>query len=64
MVNGRFDATFPYITAQRPMFDMIATPPADKRHVVFETPHDVRLRRADLTREVLSWLDKYLGHVQ
>jgi|SRR5579872_208682 len=64
MVNGRFDATFPYVTAQRPMFDMIGTPAADKRHVVFETPHDVRLRRADLTREVLSWLDKYLGHVQ
>jgi len=31
------------------------TPAADKRHVVFDTPHDVRLRRTDLVREVLDW---------
>jgi hypothetical protein len=30
---------------------------------VFDTPHDVRLRRDDLTKEVLGWLDKYLGPV-
>jgi hypothetical protein len=63
MVNGRFDATFPYNTAQRPMFEMLGTPAADKRHVVFDTPHDVRFKRADLVREVLTWLDKYLGRV-
>jgi eukaryotic-like serine/threonine-protein kinase len=42
---------------------MLATPESDKRHVVFDTPHDVRLRSADLTREVLAWFDKYLGRV-
>jgi len=31
---------------------MLGTPDADKRHVVFDTPHDVRLRRADLIKEV------------
>lgn len=61
MVNGRYDATFPYETAQRPMFDAIATPAALKKHVVFETPHDVRQRRSDLIREVLAWLDAHLG---
>jgi hypothetical protein len=37
---------------------------ADKRQVVFDTPHDVRLRHDDLVREVLAWYDKYLGRVQ
>jgi dienelactone hydrolase len=63
MVNGRYDATFPYDSAQLPFFRMLGTAPADKRHVVFDTPHDVRLRRTDLVREVLDWYDKYLGRV-
>jgi formylglycine-generating enzyme required for sulfatase activity/dienelactone hydrolase len=63
MVNGRYDATFPFESAQKPLFRILGTPEADKRHVVFETPHDVRLRYADLTREVLAWFDKYLGRV-
>jgi dienelactone hydrolase len=64
MVNGRYDATFPYESAQLPLFRMLGTAAADKRHVVFDTPHDVRLRRTDLVREVLDWYDKYLGRVQ
>ena len=64
MVNGRYDATFPYDSAQLPFFRLLGTPATDKRHVVFDTPHDVRLRRADLVREVLDWYDKYLGTVQ
>jgi dienelactone hydrolase len=64
MVNGRYDATFPLATAQEPLFQMLGTPAADKKHVVFETPHDVRLRRNDLVREVLAWYDKYLGRVK
>ena len=64
MVNGRFDATFPYETAQQPLFKLLATPQADKRQVEFDTPHDVLLRRTDLVKEVLQWFDKYLGRVQ
>jgi formylglycine-generating enzyme required for sulfatase activity/dienelactone hydrolase len=63
MVNGRYDATFPYETAQLPMFRLLGSAAADKRHVVFDTPHDVRLRRDDLVKEVLNWFDKYLGRV-
>jgi pimeloyl-ACP methyl ester carboxylesterase len=63
MVNGRYDATFPLASAQEPLFRMLGTPDADKRHVVFDTPHDVRLRRPDLIKEVLAWYDKYLGRV-
>ena len=63
MVNGRYDVTFPVSTAQQPLFQMLGTPTADKRHVIFEAPHDVRLRREDLVREVLGWLDTHLGRV-
>ena len=63
MVNGRYDATFPFDSAQEPLLRMLGTPAADKRHVVFDTPHDVSLRRPDLVREVLAWYDKYLGRV-
>jgi dienelactone hydrolase len=64
MVNGRYDATFAHETGQLPMLRMIGTPAADKHQVLFETPHDVRLEHESLVREVLAWLDKYLGRVQ
>jgi dienelactone hydrolase len=63
MVNGRYDATFPPESAQLPLMKMLGTPDADKRQVVFDTPHDVSLRRSDLVKEVLAWYDKYLGRV-
>jgi dienelactone hydrolase len=63
MINGRYDATFPLDNAQLPLFRMLGTPVAHKRHVVFETAHDVRMQRPDLVREVLAWYDKYLGRV-
>jgi len=63
MVNGRYDWVFPLAASQEPLFNMLGTAPADKRHVVFDTPHDVRLRRDDLTKEVLAFFDNYLGKV-
>jgi len=63
MVNGRYDATFPYETAPLPLLRLLGAPSADKRHVVFDTSHDVRVRRDDLVKEVLAWYDKYLGRV-
>ncbi len=64
MVNGKYDAAFPYESSQLPLFNLLATRQADKRQVIFDTPHDVSLRRADLVKEVLQWYDKYLGRVQ
>jgi len=32
--------------------------------VVLPTPHDVRADRADLVKDVLGWLDKYVGRVE
>jgi dienelactone hydrolase len=64
MVNGRYDFTFSLERAQEPLFRMLGTPAADKRHVVLESPHDVREEKSALTTAVLGWLDKYLGRVQ
>lgn len=63
MVNGRYDFSFSLDKAQDPLFRMLGTPEADKRHAVLESPHDVTARRPELVKEVLGWLDKYLGRV-
>ena len=64
MVNGRYDYSFSLERAQNPLFAMLATPPADKRHVVLDTPHDVNQRRPELVKAVLNWFDRYLGPVR
>ena len=56
MLNGRYDFVEPVDTAQRPMFDLLATPAADKRHVIFETGHAV-VTLAPMIKEALDWLD-------
>lgn len=63
MVNGKYDATFPRETSQIPLFNLLGTPAANKRHAQFDTPHDVRQRRDELLKEVLGWFDMYLGPV-
>lgn len=63
MINGRYDFFFPVDNSQLPLFRMLGAPENDKRHVVFDTPHNVELRRSELVKEVLAWLDKYLGRV-
>jgi dienelactone hydrolase len=63
MVNGRYDSILPVETAQTPMFRLIGTPAADKRHVILISGHSVNSPevRNETIREVLSWLDRYLG---
>ena len=63
MVNGRYDFTFGLETAQKPLFNMLGTAPADKRHIVLDTPHNVDEQRPILMRAVLDWLDEYVGRV-
>jgi pimeloyl-ACP methyl ester carboxylesterase len=61
MLNGRYDFFFPTEQAQEPMFAMLGTPPADKRHVLFDTAHNIP--RNDLVRESVDWMEKYWGPV-
>jgi dienelactone hydrolase len=63
MLNGRFDYTFPLDSSQKPYFRWLGTPEKDKRHVVYDAAHDVMVNRTEVVKEVLSWLDQYLGPV-
>lgn len=62
MMNGRYDFFFPVEMSQIPMFNLLRMPESQKRKVVFETGHSVP--RVESAREILDWLDKYLGPVQ
>lgn len=63
MVNGRYDFSFSLDKAQLPLFRMLGTAAADKRHAILQAPHDVRAQRGEMVAEVLAWLDKYLGRI-
>jgi dienelactone hydrolase len=62
MVGGRQDYLLPLETSQTPLFARLGTPDADKKHVVYDGGHGQFPRSATI-REVLGWLDKYLGPV-
>ena len=62
MLNGRYDHFFPVESSQLPLYRLLGTPEADKRHVIYETGHAVP--RKEFIRESLDWLDKYLGPVK
>ena len=64
MINGLYDYFFPLEASQKPMFNLLGTPAADKRHTLLEASHDVSPLRQVVMRETLDWLDKYLGPVQ
>ena len=65
MVNGDEDFIFPFETTQRPFFEGLGTPAADKKHVLYPGGHEiVGTKRSQLIQEVVAWLDKYLGRVQ
>lgn len=63
MLNGRYDYTFPLESSQKPFVRWLGTPEKDKRHVVSDAAHDVMVNRTEVVREVLAWLDQYLGPV-
>jgi serine/threonine protein kinase/cephalosporin-C deacetylase-like acetyl esterase len=61
MVNGRFDPIFPFETSQIPMFRLLGAADRDKRHFVVDGGHPAF--NQEVVREVLGWLDRYLGPV-
>jgi dipeptidyl aminopeptidase/acylaminoacyl peptidase len=62
LLNGRYDFVCPPPTTQEPLLRLLATPARDKRHVQFESGHIPALQ--DIMREVLIWLDRYVGPVE
>jgi len=61
MLNGRYDYETPFEASQRPLFDLLGSPPEHKRHVVLEFGHALVIE--PVAREILPWLDRYLGPV-
>lgn len=61
MLNGRHDFVLPLESTQKPMFRFLGTPPEHKRHVLFDSGHVPPTEV--VIKEVLDWLDRYLGPV-
>jgi serine/threonine protein kinase/dienelactone hydrolase len=65
MINGEDDSILPYETSQRPMYESLGTPEADKKHKRVPGGHGLlSLSSLEVREEVVDWLDHYLGEVQ
>jgi dienelactone hydrolase len=60
MLNGRYDFVFPFETHQLPYYEMLGTPEANKRHVVYDAGH-FAFPLGDAIRENVAWLERHLG---
>jgi eukaryotic-like serine/threonine-protein kinase len=63
MINGRYDSVFPYELSQMRLFELLGSPAADKKHVVYDVDH-FRYPRNSVAKEVTDWFDEYLGPVK
>ncbi len=61
MLNGRYDNLFSLDERVRPMFDLLGTPDEHKRLILYDTDHIPP--RTEFIKEILAWLDEYLGPV-
>jgi dipeptidyl aminopeptidase/acylaminoacyl peptidase len=65
MLNGEHDFGVPLESAQKPMFRLLGAPQQDKRHRAFDAGHFANPDQLpELIKEVLDWLDRYLGPVR
>jgi eukaryotic-like serine/threonine-protein kinase len=62
MQNGRDDFLFPVEASQLPLFRLLGTRAKDKTHVLYDGAHNI-YSQPDSIREILDWLDRYLGPV-
>ncbi|MEX1246423.1 MAG: protein kinase [Thermoanaerobaculia bacterium] len=62
MVNGRQDFIRPVETSQAPLFRLLGTPDRDKRHAILDGGH-LPPTKQGMIKEILDWLDRYLGPV-
>jgi dipeptidyl aminopeptidase/acylaminoacyl peptidase len=62
MINGRYDMFFPYERSLKPMLDLLGTPDEHKELKLYDTDHIPP--RNEFIKEILAWLDRYLGPVK
>ena len=63
MINGHDDFLMPYELAEKPLFDLLGAALSDKRLARLEGGH-IPSSRTAMIRELLDWLDRYLGPVE
>jgi hypothetical protein len=63
MINGLDDFIAPYELSQQPLFEMLGAPDDKKRHARLAGGH-IPTNPLEIVREVLDWLDRWLGPVQ
>lgn len=59
MLNGRYDARFPFETTVQPFYDLLGTPEDQKVLVLTDTDHFVP--KSVMIKEILNFLDTYFG---
>jgi hypothetical protein len=63
MIGGKNDPQAPVEPYQRPILELLGTPPEEKKLYVFDGAH-APTDWNDTVREIHAWLDRYLGPVQ
>jgi len=62
MLSGKYDFFFPYETSQIPFYTLLGTPKEHKKMFTYQFGHSVSW--AEITKESLAWLERYLGPVE
>jgi len=65
MLNGEQDFIYNLESQQNPLFNILGSPPGQKKHIVFPGGHTAIFdSRTRVIAEMLDWFDRYLGPVQ
>jgi cephalosporin-C deacetylase-like acetyl esterase len=65
MVNGAEDAIMPLKTSQVPMYELLGTDDQHKEHKLYPGGHGLfGLFNKQILKDILDWLDHYLGPVE
>lgn len=62
LITGKDDFAFPYENSQRPFFELLGTPTADKQHLALDWGH-LPPGYSEVARALLQWSDRWLGPV-
>jgi serine/threonine protein kinase/dienelactone hydrolase len=59
MLNGQYDFFFPEQSTQEPFYRLLGSKKEEKKHLLYDVGHAIP--RNELIKEMLNWLDQYLG---